>query len=137
MASTPAPVVSSGSSTASEPRCYVIVHQGVEIVVIDLSHTMPEDAIPILTKAGELIETFPAHSVRAFTDATGAIYSKESFNALKAFTIHNTPHMKASAVTGADGLRVFAMRAVAVVTQRHIKPFQTRQEALDWLVSVD
>ncbi len=137
MASTPAPLAPSPSPAASGSRCYVTHHQGVDVVVIDLAHTTPEEAIPIMTKAGELIESFPAHSVRAFTDATGAIYSKESFQALKALTIHNTPHIKASAVVGADGLRVFAMKAVAVVTQRHIRPFRTREEALDWLVSVE
>ena len=137
MASTSAPYASAASPAASRPRCYMTLHKGVDVVVIDLAHTTPDEAIPILTQAGELIESFPAHSVRAFTDATGAIYSKESFQALKALTIHNTPHIKASAVIGADGLRVFAMKAVAVVTQRHIRPFRTREEALDWLVSVD
>lgn len=137
MASAPAPIAPAASSPTPGSRCYVTLHKGVDVVVIDLAHTTPEEAIPLLTKAGELIETFPAHSVRAFTDATGATYSKESFQALKAFTIHNTPHIKASAVIGADGLRVFAMKAVAAVAQRRIKPFVTREEALDWLVAVE
>ncbi len=137
MASASAPLAPSASSGAPEARCYVAPYKGVDIIVINLSYTTPEEAIPIMRDAGELIGSYPAHSARVLTDARGAVYSKESFNALKALTIHNTPHIKASAVIGADGLRVFAMKAVAVVTQRPIKPFQTREQALDWLISAD
>lgn len=112
-------------------RAFVLPYRGVAIVIIDLSHTSPSNAMPIMTAAGELIATFPPKSVRAFTDVTGAVYSKESYNALKEFTVNNTPYILASAVVGADGLR-----AVALLTGRNILHFARRVDALDWLAGV-
>lgn len=117
-------------------RAYVLPYRGVAIVIIDLSHTSPSNAMPIMTAAGELIATFPPKSVRAFTDVTGAVYSKESYNALKEFTVNNTPYILASAVVGADGLRAAALRAVALLTGRNIRHFARRVDALDWLAGV-
>lgn len=117
-------------------RAYVLPYRGTDIVIIDLSHTAPNDALPIMTAAGDLIATFPLKSVRAYTDGTGAVYSKDSYNALKEFTVKNTPYILASAVIGADGLRAAALRAVALLTGRNIRHFSRRVDALDWLASV-
>ena len=131
-ASSPAPI----AELQPRARCHVIRHKGVDIVVIDLAHTSPEEAIPIMAAAGVLIARYPLKSVRAFTDGRGAVYSKQSFAALKDFTIKNTPHILASAVIGTDGLRAAAFRAVALVTGRNIRPFTERLAALDWLADV-
>lgn len=127
------PVAVSASTQVSAERCYVTSYKGVDIVVLDLSHTTPEQAILIMQAAGALIASLPLKSARVFTNGIGAVYSKDSLAALKEFTIHNTPYIKASAVIGADSLRAFALKAVALVTQRNIQPFSTREQALDWL----
>ncbi|HRF50052.1 MAG TPA: hypothetical protein PLC98_20640 [Anaerolineales bacterium] len=118
-------------------RFQILVHREVEIAVIDLSYIAPDDALPLLRRAGALIIERPLRSVRALTDVTGGAYNKEGLALLKEFAVNNTPYILASAVVGATGLRVAALRAVALVTGRHIRPFETREEALDWLASID
>ncbi len=118
-------------------KCSVINHRGVDIVFVDLSKANSQQTVEIFAEASTLIETFPKKSVRIYTDGTGAVYNRESIAALKDFTTHNTPYVKASAVTGAEGLRMLAVNAAASVTGRQIKAFATRAEALDWLASVN
>jgi hypothetical protein len=132
-ASLPTPV--NTPPAAGTSRCYAVTHKGVDLYVIDLAHTSPEEAMVIMKAAGDWIVKQPLNSVRAYTDGSGAVYSKQSYAALKAFTVQNTPHILASAVIGADGLRTAAMRAVALVTGRSIRPFATREDAWDWLAS--
>ena len=97
----------------------------------------PFEPAPPIASGSLLIESFPKKSVRIYTDGTGAVYNRESIAALKDFTTHNTPYVKASAVTGAEGLRMLAVNAAASVTGRQIKAFATRAEALDWLAAVN
>ncbi len=132
----PLPTSVSTPPAAGTSRCYTVTHHGVDLYVIDLAHTSPEEAMVIMTAAGQWITRQPLNSVRAFTDGRGAVYSKQSYAALKTFTIQNTPHILASAVIGVDGLRTAAMRAVALVTGRNIRPFATREDAWDWLAGI-
>jgi len=70
------------------------------------------------------------------TDVTGATYNQEVANAIKSFVQDNTPHIKASAVVGADGVRLVLLNTVIFLTRRELKTFKTRQEAQEWLASV-
>jgi hypothetical protein len=48
---------------------------------------------------------------------------------------HNTPYIKASAVVGANGIRLVLLQTAIFLTRREIKAFPTRQKAMDWLAS--
>ena len=118
-------------------KCTVIKHQGIDIVFIDLAQANSQQTVEIFAEARKIIEAFPKHSVRIFTDGTGAVYNRESMSALKDFTTHNTPYVKASAVIGAEGLRALAVNTAAAVTGRQIRAFATQIEALDWLAAAN
>ena len=113
----------------------IITHQGKKIAVVDLSDTSPEQAIPLLREGQRKIALMPPKSVLLFTDARNAVFNKVSLAALKEFSKEITPNIKASASLGSDGLRAVALDIVVNLTGRNIKSCETRQEALDWLVS--
>jgi hypothetical protein len=111
------------------------IYKGKTIYIIDLSKMQSQQVVPTLQEAQASISSLPAKSALILTDATDAVYNQESSNAIKAFSKYNTPYIKASAVVGADGLRAILLQAVAALTNREIKPFKTRAEALEWLAA--
>ncbi len=119
----------------NEKRCRVLNHHGTEVVLVDLTGLNGQQAKGFVLSSEPLIQARPAKSVRILTDVSQAGYDKEGLMVLKAWAQRNTPFVLASAVVGADGLRAAALNAVAFVTNRNIKPFSTRAEALDWLVA--
>jgi hypothetical protein len=112
-----------------------IAYNGKTIVIVDVSNTKFEEAIPVLQEAQEQIALLPRNSVLVLTDARNAIFNAESAKAMKDFASKNTPYVKASAVLGADGFRAVLLQAVRMLTQRDIKAFKNREEALSWLAS--
>ncbi len=70
------------------------------------------------------------------TDVTEAHYDKEVADAMKEFVKNNTPYVKASAVVGADGVRLILLQTVIFLSRREIKAFPDRNSAMDWLTSV-
>jgi hypothetical protein len=79
----------------------------------------------------------PRNSVLILTDATNAIYNKESAKAMKDFASKNTPFVKASAVVGADGFRAVLLEAIRSLTKRKIKACKNRADAMEWLANHD
>jgi len=114
--------------------CTTIIHKGKTIVVADVAGATSEEAMLIMQDAQKKIVALPPKSVLLLTDATDVAYNRDTANALKAYASHITPHIKASAVVGADGVRSIILQVVATFTGRDIKAFKDREEALDWLV---
>jgi len=85
-------------------------YNGKTIVIVDISNTRPEEAIPALREAQQQIALLPRKSVLILTDATNAVFNKESAKAMKEFAAKNSPFVKASAVVGAVGFSRGAVR---------------------------
>jgi len=114
----------------------IIKHQNKEVVIVDLSKCAPETTFRILKEAAVKISQFAPKSALILTDSTDAVYNREVSSAIKAFSTGNTPYVKGSAVVGADAMRKILVSAVRMVTKRDIRTFDTRDQALDWLVSL-
>jgi hypothetical protein len=112
-----------------------IVRNGRKIVIVDISHARPDEAIAILRDAAPVVSAHPEKSALLLTDVTSASYNKESAEAMKNYSARNTPFVRASAVVGADGLRAVLLSAVRVLTGRDIRAFPDRDSAIAWLVS--
>lgn len=113
----------------------VIVHNGKNIAVVDLSGTSAEQAIPLLVEAQEKIALMPKKSVLLFTDGRKAVFNKQSMDALKKFSLKVDPHVAASATLAEEGLGHVALQAVERVVKKNLRSFHTRQEALNWLAA--
>ena len=111
----------------------MVKHKGKDIVIVDLSDTCCEDTISRLQHAQDEIAKLPQQSVLILTNASNTVYNTRTSNAIKEFTSKNSPYVKASAVIGADGLRGVLLKTVAMLSKREIKPFDSQQEAMDWL----
>ncbi len=112
-----------------------IVHKGKSIVIVDISGCNTDEVALTISEASKKISALPPKSGLILTDVTATIYNQATSNYIKDFSSKNTPFVKASAVVGADGLREVLLKTVAMITKREIKPFDTRAEAFDWLVT--
>lgn len=116
-------------------RLKTTMHQGKRVILLDLSNAKPEEILPLLLKAHELVAKQPAKSALILTDVTNATYNKEVAEGIKQFVKNNSPYVSASAVVGADGVRLILLNTVIFLTRREIKTFSTVREAQNWLVT--
>lgn len=116
-------------------RVQVINHKGKEVVLVDISRCSFEELKTVLPKAAGIIAESPPKSRLVLTDVTEANYNKDVAEAIKEFVKNNTPYIKASAVVGADGVRLILLQTVIFLSRREIRAFADRNSAMDWLTS--
>lgn len=114
----------------------ILKHKGKDIVLVNLANCSPQSTFSILDEAHVIIAKHAPKSALILTDSTGATYNSEVSNAMKDFSSKNTPYVKGSAVVGADAMRKVLVAAIRVATKRDIRTFDSREEAMDWLVSL-
>jgi len=114
----------------------IIQHKGKSIVLVNLADCSPQSTFTILDDAAALIARSAPKSALVLTDSTNATYNSEVSTAMKNFSSKNTPYVKGSAVVGADAMRKVLVAAIRVATKRDIRTFDTRDQAMDWLVSL-
>jgi hypothetical protein len=116
------------------PKVDFIMHQGVRILVLDVSHTKNIDEnIAAFTAGREMAIKEPLKSVRLLTDVTQAHYTTEGVEVMKEFSKTCTPYIKASAVVGVSGIKRIIVQSLIKLTGRHIEIFGDRDKALEWL----
>jgi hypothetical protein len=111
-------------------------HNGKDIIHINLADCPTSEVPATLQAAHTTIKQFPPKSALVYTDVTNASYTKEIANAMKDFTRDNTPYVKASAVKGAEGIRMVLLQTVALMTRREMKTFDDEKTAKDWLAAL-
>jgi len=114
----------------------IVQHKGKNIVLVNLANCSPQTTFSVLDEAAAVIAKSAPISALILTDSTNAIYNSEVSTAMKNFSSKNTPYVKGSAVVGADAMRKVLVAAIRVATKRDIKTFDTREQAMDWLVSL-
>jgi len=116
-------------------RISEVEHKGKRILIQDFSGMHPgEEFDRTIAEAKGFIAGQPAKSVLSVFDATGAVYNAAVLAALKDFTAHNKPFIRASAVVGVEGILSIALMAVSKFSGRTFKGCRDRQSAMDWLV---
>jgi hypothetical protein len=116
-------------------RVRFITHQGKQVLLVDSTNATIEEGIRIADKARALVSTQPVHSALILIDITGAEISRESVTHSKEVTALDRPYVKRTALVGADRLPNAFYEAIKRFSQRDFPRFNTREEALDWLVA--
>ena len=117
-----------------EERIRFITHKGQAVLLADLSNCTADQ----LVAAGDLVPSFvatqPRGSVLLLADFTGSKFDKAAIEALKKATVFDRPHIKRSAWVGTEQLPKVFYENIKSFSQRSLPTFNTREEALDWLV---
>lgn len=114
-----------------------IQHQGKQVVLLDFSGIQdPDVGLPYIEAAGRFVQALPADkSALSCTDVTNTQYNRRVVDAFKDMSKGNAPHVKAAAVVTDSSIHRAAISMIALVSRRKLETFETREQALDWLVS--
>lgn len=117
-------------------RVSYVSHQGKRILLIDISEGKGPDIQQVISQAAPLIRGSEKCSVLTLTNVTNVLIKDVHIDALVDFVKGNKPYVKGAAVTGVSDLAGAILATTRLLTGRQLKAFNSRQEALDWLVSI-
>ena len=115
-------------------RVRFITHQGKQILFIDVTNCAAEEVIELLTEVQRIVTAQPPKSVLTLSDLTGAQFSRSAVTRMKEVAVFDRPYVKRAAMVGAEHLPRVFYDALKTFSRREFPRFQTREEAMDWLI---
>jgi hypothetical protein len=116
-------------------RVQFIRHAGHRILFINYAHCDASMLKAVAEEGHRVIAREKPGTVLTLNDVSGTVFDKESVAVLQAKVAENAAYVQRAAVVGISGLQRLIYESVQAFTRRRIPNFQTRQEALSWLVS--
>ena len=112
-----------------------ITYKGKLIFYMDFSHcSKAADIKKVISESLPFIRSQPPATVLTLSDITGMSFTQEIKDLFNEFIEGNKPFIKASAVTGLNGLQLI-FNGLLRVTHRDINSFNSDTEAKEWLIS--
>jgi hypothetical protein len=111
-----------------------ITHKGKEILLIDFSHSSPDQLLKLVDEVRVTVAQRPPDSVLTLADFTGAEVDKNVATRMKEVLVLDRPFVKRSAWVGTEDLPKVFYENFKNFSRRDFPKFKTREEAMDWLV---
>lgn len=103
-------------------------------MLVDVSNCTADEVAKISKLVPAFVTKQPRGSVLLLGDFTGAQVNRETAERLKQDTVFDRPHLKRSAWVGTESIPHVFYENIKRFSRRDLTSFQTREEALDWLV---
>ena len=118
-------------------RVRFLEHRGVRVVLLDFVDIVDQEiGLAAVAEAARFIGALPHDGTTlTCTDATGTRYDRKIVEALKLMTKANRPIVRAGAIVISSPLHRAAVSMLAMFSRRKLESFDTREKALDWLVT--
>ena len=117
-----------------DKRLRFIKHKGQAIFLIDFSHCQGKDMLVLLDQVRADVARHAPGSVLTLADFSGAKIDKAVATKIKEVLVLDRPYVKKSAWVGTDSLPHVFYENFKNFSQRDFPTFETREEAMDWLV---
>jgi hypothetical protein len=117
-----------------EDRIRFVEHGGKQILLVDLSNCRPRDVEKIALLVPSYVTSEPRNSVLLLADFTGAEFDRIAIDRLKEGVVFDRPYIKRSAWVGIGSLPKIFFEHIKNFSRRELPTFETREEALEWLV---
>jgi hypothetical protein len=121
-------------SGATPERLRFIKHKGQAIFLIDFRHCKGKEILLLLDQVRADVARNAPGSVLTLADFSGAQVDKAVATKIKEVLVLDRPYVKKSAWVGTDSLPHVFYENFKSFSQREIPTFETREEAMDWLV---
>ena len=118
-----------------EDNIRFIEHKGKQILLVDVSHCTPAEVAKIALLVPTYVSSEPRGSVLLLADFTGAEFDRIAIERMKESAVFDRPYLKRSAWVGLERLPKVFYEHIKNFSQRDLPAFDTREAALDWLVS--
>lgn len=115
-------------------RIQLVAHRGKQVLVIDFTGCTSPQIQRLSLLVQQRVTAQPPQSVLALADFTGAEIDREAARVIKEVTARDRPHIKRAAWVGTENFPATLLRAISDFSVRQFPTFQTRQEALEWIV---
>jgi len=115
-------------------RLRFVKHKGQAIFLIDFSHCSGKDLMLLLDQVRADVARHEPASVLTLADFSGAKIDKAVATKIKEVLVFDRPYVKKSAWVGTDSLPQVFYENFKNFSQREFPTFETREEAMDWLV---
>ena len=116
-------------------RRSVIFHNGKYVIFLDhtnLSGSEYVNAVKASTKDAERNDNAKR---LILVDSTNSVMDKDVLYELKQLTSNTGTRIDKTAVLGVSGIQQMFLRAVATFSKVNVRPFDSREKALEWLTS--
>jgi hypothetical protein len=121
-------------SGATPERLRFVKHKGQAIFLIDFSHCKGKEMLLLLDQVRADVARHAPGSVLTLADFSGAQVDKAVATKIKEVLVLDRPYVKKSAWVGTDSLPHVFYENFKNFSQREFPTFETREEAMDWLV---
>jgi len=111
-----------------------ITHKGKRILYIKYSGISPSEQLDLIKKATKILLDSGATDNLTLTDVTNTFVSKEFVELAKEKGGESKAVTKKAAIVGIEGIRKLLLQVVNTVSGNSRKPFDSIEEAKDWLV---
>lgn len=118
-------------------RVRFITHQGQRILLVDFRGCAASQVATICDMVPSYVTPEPRGSVLILADFTDAQIDRDAVEHLKKAMVYDRPHIRRSAWFGADGFPKAFYENVKAFTVREFPTFQTREQALAYLLGED
>jgi hypothetical protein len=119
---------------AAPERLRFVSHKGQSIFLIDFSHCKGKEILLLLDQVRADVARQSPGSVLTLADFSGAHVDKAVATKIKEVLVLDRPYVKKSAWVGIDSLPRVFYENFKNFSQREIPAFDTREQAMDWLV---
>lgn len=117
-------------------RIQWIEHKGKKIIYLDyknLNSRNKEEFIKVLDAAKEFVLS-AGNNILLLVDIRNSFGDRDIVNRMKQDGKEEKPYIKKEAVVGITGVKEVLLKAINLFTNLGIKPFNSLEEAKDWLV---
>jgi hypothetical protein len=117
-------------------KSHWVEHKGVRVFIADYSN-FGDDSVSMQKECEDILELLkkePPKSVRALSNATGTNPTINNVRVLKRILAVSNTYVCKRASVGVKGGRRFILAVLNEVASVPLQPFDTLEQALDWIV---
>jgi len=85
-------------------RVRFVTHQGKQILFIDMTNCVSEEAMVIASEVQRVVTAQPRNSVLTLSDLTGGEFRRDAITRMKEVAVFDRPYVKRAAIVGAESL---------------------------------
>ena len=115
-------------------RITYLTFRNQRVLVADCSDCSPEELAAVIDQVPKHVTKEPPGSVLLLADYSRSVFNKETVEHLKIAAVFDKPHLKKSAWVLTQNLPTALYESVRTFSGREIPTFETREEALEYLV---
>ncbi|HEX9111192.1 MAG TPA: hypothetical protein VF845_06900 [Terriglobales bacterium] len=117
-----------------DDRIHFIEHKGKQILLLDFSHATAQQMQLLLEHVRITVAQHARESVVTLADYTGATIDHAVATKIKEVLTLDRPFVRKTAWVGTESIPHAFLESFHNFSQRDIVTFNTREEAMDWLV---